>query len=92
MPITINGGGTITGITPGGLPDGTVQPSDLSTGAPTWDTSGNVGVGTGSPNERLTITAPTSGSYIQICDSSTDGTSCGRGGTGLLYRYLPWRI
>lgn len=49
MPMTFDGNGTITGLSAGGLPNGTVQPSDLSTGAPTWDTSGNVGVGTSSP-------------------------------------------
>jgi hypothetical protein len=42
------------------------------------DTSGNVGIGTSSPNERVTIAASTSGSYIQICDSST-GTTSGDG-------------
>lgn len=34
---------------------GTVQPSSLSTGGPYWDASGNVGIGTGSPNYRLDI-------------------------------------
>jgi hypothetical protein len=42
------------------------------------DSSGNVGIGTSSPNERVTIAASTSGSYIQICDSST-GTTSGDG-------------
>ncbi len=55
MPITINGTGTISGLSVGGLPDGTVQPADLSTGAPVWDTSGNVGIGTSSPQSRLHI-------------------------------------
>jgi hypothetical protein len=32
MPITINGSGTITGISAGGLPDGTIQQADLATG------------------------------------------------------------
>jgi hypothetical protein len=42
MPITINGSGTVTGISAGGLPDGSITPADLSTGAPTWDTSGTL--------------------------------------------------
>ncbi len=42
------------------------------------DTSGNVGVGTSSPNERMTIASSTSASYLQICDSST-GTTSGDG-------------
>ena len=50
MPITISGSGTITGISAGGLPDasvtadeiasGAVLPAKLSTGAPSWDSSG----------------------------------------------------
>jgi hypothetical protein len=42
------------------------------------DSSGNVGIGTSSPNERMTIASSTSGSYLQICDSST-GTTSGDG-------------
>jgi hypothetical protein len=33
MPITINGTGTVTGITAGGLPDGCVATSDIADGA-----------------------------------------------------------
>jgi len=33
MPITINGSGTITGISAGGLPDGSVTSADLASGA-----------------------------------------------------------
>jgi hypothetical protein len=60
MPISIAGSGTITGISAGGLPDdsvttaeiaaGAVTPAKLSTGAPTWDTSSRVGIGTSSPS------------------------------------------
>jgi len=50
MAITINGNGTIGGVSVGGLPDGAVTPSDLSTGHPNWDSSGNVGIGTSSPS------------------------------------------
>ena len=32
MPISINGSGTITGISAGGLPDGIIQSADLATG------------------------------------------------------------
>ena len=32
MPITINGSGTITGLSVGGLPDGIIQTADLATG------------------------------------------------------------
>ena len=33
MPLTFNGAGTITGLTAGGLPDGSVQAADLASGA-----------------------------------------------------------
>ena len=45
MSMTFSGSGTITGLVAGGLPDGTVTPSDLTTGHPTWDSSGNLGIG-----------------------------------------------
>ena len=60
MTITINGSGpvagvttlgmtsgTITGLSAGGLPDGVVQPADLTTGAPSWDSSGNLSFNSG---------------------------------------------
>lgn len=37
------------------IADGTVTPADLSTGKPVWDTSGNVGIGTSSPNVKLQV-------------------------------------
>jgi len=33
MPITLNGSGTVTGISAGGLPDGCIQSADLASGA-----------------------------------------------------------
>lgn len=41
MTMTLSGSGTIGGLVAGGLPNATVQPSDLTTGAPSWDSSGN---------------------------------------------------
>jgi hypothetical protein len=39
MPITINGSGTVTGITAGGLPDGSITPADIAaTGTPSSTT------------------------------------------------------
>lgn len=37
------------------IADGTITPTELSTGRPFWDTSGNVGIGTNSPTNHLTI-------------------------------------
>jgi hypothetical protein len=42
MPIAINGSGTLTGLSVGGLEDGIITPAELSTGAPSWDSSGNL--------------------------------------------------
>jgi hypothetical protein len=69
MPITINGSGTVTGISAGGLPDGSITPADLSTGAPTWDSSGRLLVGTSTARTNLygTITSP-----FQVESSSND--------------------
>lgn len=47
MTVTINGSGTLTGITAGGLPDGIIQPADLTTGAPSWGSSGNLSFNSG---------------------------------------------
>jgi len=44
MAITIDGTGTISGLSSGGLPDNSVAPDDLTTGHPNWDSSGNVGI------------------------------------------------
>ena len=32
MPLTLNGSGTVSGISAGGLPDGIIQSADLATG------------------------------------------------------------
>lgn len=47
MTMTISGSGTIGGLVAGGLPDATVLPADLSTGAPSWDSSGNLSFNSG---------------------------------------------
>ena len=47
MAITINGSGTISGISSGGLNDGIITPAELSTGSPSWDTSGNLSFNSG---------------------------------------------
>ena len=37
------------------IPDGIITPADLSQGKPVWDTSGNVGIGTASPTDKLDV-------------------------------------
>lgn len=47
MAITIDGTGSISGISAGGLPDGVIQPADLSTGAPSWTSGGDLSFNSG---------------------------------------------
>lgn len=42
--------------------DNSITPVKLSTGAPTWNTSSNVGIGTTTPNHRLTVSGSISAS------------------------------
>ena len=72
MAITINGTGTITGISAGGLPDGSVTAADLAT---TLDLS----------NNTVTLPAGVGGkfeSYAVICDQKTQNTDGGNGTAG----------
>ena len=45
MPLNFSGDGYITGLTEGWSPDRTITAADLSTGAPEWDTAGNLSIG-----------------------------------------------
>ena len=63
MPITINGDGTITGISASGLPNDSIQLADMAHGTDgqiiTYDASGApVAVGPGSDGQVLTSTGP----------------------------------
>lgn len=44
----------------GTVNDGSITPAKLSTGGPTWNTSGNVGIGNASPTAKLDINVGTS--------------------------------
>jgi hypothetical protein len=64
-------------ITTAKIAPGAVIPADLSTGAPAWDASGNVGIGTSSPstyNSLLVVagsSADTAGTASFVNDSAT---------------------
>ncbi len=54
----------------GGIPIGSVTPGYLSTGGPNWDTSGNLGIGTTTPGDRLELTGDGGGIIIRSPDST----------------------
>lgn len=55
--------------------DGSITPVKLSTGAPTWNTSSNVGIGTSTPNQRLTVSGSISATnnVLSTTVSATSG-------------------
>jgi hypothetical protein len=53
-------------ITTAKLADANITPGKLSTGAPTWDTSGNVGIGTSSPNAKLEVNNTSSANGLRV--------------------------
>jgi len=67
-------------VTSAKITDGAVTPTDLSTGHPNWDSSGNVGIGT-SPTEKLDV----------VVDSTTSSrVHTDLGGTSS--KYVSWNI
>ncbi len=54
----------------GGIPIGSVTPGYLSTGGPNWDTSGNLGIGTTTPGDRLELSGDGGGIIIRSPDST----------------------
>jgi hypothetical protein len=61
-------------VTTSDLANGAVSPAKLSTGAPTWDTSSNVGIGTSSPAVPLAV-YKASDSAINIQNSTSGVTN-----------------
>jgi len=57
MAITINGSGTITGVSAGGLPDGSITADDLASSGtfPAWDGSALTGLSAGSWSTIYTL-------------------------------------
>jgi len=54
----------------GGIPVGSVTPDYLSTGGPNWDTSGNLGIGTTTPGDKLEIHGDGAGIIIRSPNST----------------------
>ena len=84
MPIAINGSGTLTGLSVGGLEDGIITPAELSTGAPSWDSSGNLG------NVASINTGPLAGFRNAIINGNFDIWQRGTSFTGLEYGADRW--
>ena len=60
-------------ITVSELQNGAVTPAKLSTGGPSWDTSGNLGIGTASPGFPITVNS--SSAQIAIQNATTGSSS-----------------
>jgi hypothetical protein len=68
MPITLNGSGTVSGISAGGLPDGIIQSADLATGV------GGKILQVVSTTKTDTASTTTSGSFTDISGMSVSIT------------------
>lgn len=62
-------------VTTAKLASGAVTPAKLSTGGPSWDTSGNVGIGTSSPTAKLDVSGSVN---VLSAVVSNDGTTANR--------------
>lgn len=62
-------------ITTAKIAAGAVIPADLSTGAPVWDSSGNVGIGTSSPVQKLDVSTTTGNIAISVRSSFTNASA-----------------
>jgi hypothetical protein len=68
------------------IPDGIITPADLSQGKPVWDTSGNLGIGTASPDTvsgyRVLALNNTTGGIVYIKSNGTNVTQLTGDSTG----------
>ena len=70
MPITISGSGTITGLTAGGLPDGSIAASDLADNAVT---AGKLASTLDLTGKTVTLPAGTGGKILQVVTTDYTG-------------------
>jgi len=69
MPVTISGSGTITGITTGGLPDGSIASGDLADNAVT---AGKLASSLDLTGKTVTLPSGTGGKILQVVQGFTD--------------------
>jgi len=87
MPITINGSGTVTGITAGGLPDGVITTDDIAAGAVTTaKLTGGPAFSARRPGSSQVISAST-WTKVQLTNEDFDTASCFDSSTN--YRFTP---
>ena len=85
MPIGLNGSGTVTGISVGGLPDGIIQSADLASGAVgKWTHVNYTSIGTGGSYTFSGIPTDTTAFRINFLNiSSNTGSNGSESYTGL---------
>ena len=96
MPVTINGSGSIAGLSVGGLPDGSVDADTLASNAVTSNKIANSAVATSKlASGAITATTLPAGSIVQVqFTTSTSGAGNSGGGphsSGLVTTLTPHR-
>ena len=96
MPVTIHGNGSITGLSVGGLPDGSVDADTLASNAVTTNKIANSAVASSKlASDAITASTLPAGSIVQVqFTTSTSGSGSGSAGpnaSGLVTTLTPVR-